>query len=172
MTERQKFKVLEHFQGFELREYDPYVLAERTMTSDYQSATSDAFGSLFRYISQGNDASTKIAMTAPVIAAAPGSVDSNSWKVSFVMPAGSTLADMPHPKDSNIYLREVGSEKCVALTFRGRATLKICSQKENELRALATKEEIVLSSETRIFRFDPPFKPGFMHYNEIVIPLG
>jgi hypothetical protein len=28
----------------------------------------------------------------------------------------------------------------------------------------------VLSNETRICRFDPPFKPGFLQYNEIVIP--
>ena len=172
MTERQKFKVLEQFGRFELREYEPYVLAERTMTSDYQSATSDAFGSLFRYISKGNATSTKIAMTAPVIAATPGSVDSNTWKVSFVMPTGSTLADMPNPTESHVKLREVGSEKCLALTFRGRATQEVCARKEGELRELATKAQIALSPETRICRFDPPFKPGFMHYNEIVIPLA
>jgi hypothetical protein len=39
-----------------------------------------------------------------------------------------------------------------------------------ELRALAAKEKIALSNETRICRFDPPMKPGFLQYNEIVIP--
>jgi hypothetical protein len=29
-----------------------------------------------------------------------------------------------------------------------------------------------LSDETRICRFDPPFKPGVLQYNEIVIPLA
>ncbi len=171
MTERQKFRVLEQFNNFELREYEPYVLAEKTMTSDYQAATSEAFGSLFRYISKGNATSAKIAMTAPVIAATQGSIDSQSWHVSFVMPAGSTLADMPHPTEANVKLRAVGTERCLALTFRGRATAETCQVKEQELRASAALAHIALSTEMRICRFDPPFKPGFMHYNEIVIPL-
>jgi hypothetical protein len=32
-------------------------------------------------------------------------------------------------------------------------------------KSFATKDE------TRICRFDPPFKPGFLQYNEIVIPV-
>jgi hypothetical protein len=43
-------------------------------------------------------------------------------------------------------------------------------KKVTQLRALAAKENIALSGEIRICRFDPPFKPGFMQYNEIVIP--
>jgi hypothetical protein len=45
-------------------------------------------------------------------------------------------------------------------------------KKVAELRALAAKENIALSAETRICRFDPPFKPGFLQYNEIVIPTA
>jgi hypothetical protein len=45
-------------------------------------------------------------------------------------------------------------------------------KKVAELRALAAKENIALSSETRICRFDPPMKPGFLQYNEIVIPIS
>jgi hypothetical protein len=29
---------------------------------------------------------------------------------------------------------------------------------------------VALSAETRVARFDPPFKPSFLQYNEIVIP--
>jgi hypothetical protein len=39
-----------------------------------------------------------------------------------------------------------------------------------QLRAAAARENIAASDETRICRFDPPFKPGFLQYNEIVIP--
>jgi len=87
------------------------------------------------------------------------------------MPAGSTIADMPNPNDKRVELRPLGEEKCVALSFRGRATTDTCEKKIAELRAAATSTGLTLSQETRICRFDPPFKPGFMHYNEIVIPL-
>jgi hypothetical protein len=110
-------------------------------------------------------------MTAPVIAASEGSVDSERWTISFVMPAGSTLADLPAPRDSKVSLNQLGREECVALSFRGRATSDLCTQKEQELRSQANKQGYELSQETRIARFDPPFKPGFMNYNEIVIPL-
>ena len=70
-----------------------------------------AFGSLFQYISKGNKSSEQIAMTAPVIAAQK--TDANEWFVSFVMPAGSALADMPDPNDSRVVLRELGTEICI-----------------------------------------------------------
>jgi hypothetical protein len=109
-------------------------------------------------------------MTAPVIAAQMA--DASEWLVSFVMPAGSTLEDMPDPNDSRVVLRELGSEICIAASFRGRATEELAQQKELDLRAAATKENIAISDETRICRFDPPLKPGVLQYNEVVIPMS
>ena len=172
MTERQKFKVLEDFDGFELREYAPCVIAEINVADDYNGATSKAFGSLFRYISGGNQTSEKIAMTAPVISSTHETIASRRWNISFVMPAGTTLADLPEPQQSQVTLRALAAEKCLAISFRGRASTSVCARKEADLRAFARGNGYELSSETRICRFDPPFKPGFLHYNEIVIPVA
>jgi len=109
-------------------------------------------------------------MTAPVIAAQK--TDANEWFVSFVMPAGSTLADMPDPNDPRVVLRELGAEICIAASFKGRATEELAQRKEADLRAAAMKENIQVSDETRICRFDPPLKPGILQYNEIVIPAN
>jgi hypothetical protein len=171
MTKRQEFKVLRTYKDFEVREYMPCVLAEVKVSADYSSAGSVAFGSLFQYIAKGNKSSEKIAMTAPVIAAQKSdAVD--EWFVSFVMPAGSTMADMPDPNDSRVVLRELAAEVCITTAFRGRATEELSKKKEAELRTAAAKEKIALSDETRICRFDPPFKPGLLQYNEIVIPTS
>ena len=171
MTQRQEFRVIQSFNGFELREYAPCSIAEVKVSADYSSAGSLAFRSLFGYISQGNNRSEKIAMTAPVISAqkADKSAD-DEWFVSFVMPAGSTKADMPDPNDPRVVLRQLEAETCIAASFRGRAGEDLMKRKVAELRVLAAKENIALSDETRICRFDPPFKPGFLQYNEIVIP--
>ena len=56
-------------------------------------------------------------------------------------------------------------------SFRGRATEELSRKMVKELRMSASKVNIALSDETRIYRFDPPFKPGFLQYNEIVIPI-
>ncbi len=171
MTERQEFKVLRSYEDFELREYLPCVIAEVKISAQYSTATSSAFASLFNYISKGNKSSQKIAMTAPVITAQKtDSSESSEWFVSFVMPSGSTFGHLPHPNDSQIKLRELDTETCIAKSFRGRATDELSRKMVRELRASATKANIALSDETRICRFDPPFKPGFLQYNEIVIP--
>jgi hypothetical protein len=172
MTERQEFKVLRTYDGFELREYLPYVLAEVRVSAQYSTASSSAFSSLFNYISQGNKSSQKIAMTAPVITAQRADTsESNEWYVSFVMPSGSTIGHMPDPNDSKVSLRELEAETCVAKSFRGKATEELSRKMTKELRVSAAKVNIALSDETRICRFDPPFKPGFLQYNEIVIPV-
>ena len=171
MTKKQEFRVIRTYRNFEIREYQPCVIAEVKVTAQYSTATNSAFGSLFKYISRENLASQKIAMTAPVIAAQRSStIDDDEWFVSFVMPSGSTFGHLPHPNDPQVVLRELDVETCVALSFRGKATEELSRRKIRELRIAATEMNIALSSETRICRFDPPFKPGFMQYNEIVIP--
>lgn len=173
MTNRQEFRVLKTFKDFELREYMPCVVAEVKVSAHYSAAGSMAFGSLFNYISKGNSSSQKIAMTAPVIATQnTESPHSNNWHVSFVMPAGSTYADLPMPNNPQVTLKELPSQTCVALSFRGGASEEVSMKKVAELRQAAAKESFALAEEIRICRFDPPFKPGFMQYNEIVIPIS
>ena len=171
MTQRQEFRVIETFRDFEIREYKPCVIAEVKVSADYSSASSRAFSSLFGYISSGNGNSEKISMTAPVISAQRPE-DSETWYVSFVMPAGSKIENMPQPNDSQVALRDLDSEICVASSYRGKATPELSKKIEKQLRTAAAKENLTLSNETRICRFDPPVKPGFLQYNEIVIPIS
>jgi hypothetical protein len=88
------------------------------------------------------------------------------------MPAGSKFENMPKPNDSKVLLRYLDSEICVTTSFRGKASSELSKKMEVQLRAAAAKENLTLSKETRICRFDPPFKPGFLQYNEIVIPIS
>jgi hypothetical protein len=172
MTQRQEFRVLRTYADFEVREYQACVIAEVRVSAQYDDATSSAFGSLFRYISKGNKTAQKIAMTAPVIAAQrTDKSQADEWFVSFVMPSGSNIGHLPNPNDPNVVLRDLDSETCIALSFRGKATAALSEKKIQHLRSAAAKENISLSAETRICRFDPPFKPGFLQYNEIVIPV-
>ena len=87
------------------------------------------------------------------------------------MPAGSKFTHLPHPNDPQVKLKELDKQTCIALSFRGRATLDVTKNRIEQLRSAAKREKIGLSDENRIARFDAPVKPGFMHYNEIVIPV-
>ncbi|MCX6454673.1 MAG: heme-binding protein [Actinobacteria bacterium] len=60
MTKRQEFRVLQTYSDFEMREYQPCVIAEVKVSATYSTASSSAFSSLFKYISKGNKASEKL----------------------------------------------------------------------------------------------------------------
>ena len=137
MTEEQKYTVERKFPKFEVRRYEACVFADVTVSADFQSAGSIAFRSLIGYISGSNEPNTKIAMTSPVIQesksensstkiAMTSPVIQESSKdlqiVSFVMPAGMTLDDLPLPTNSKVSLREMPEQLIAVARFTGRWT--------------------------------------------------
>ena len=92
MTERQKYEVIQISDGIEIRRYLPYVAADVLINEDYDKAASMGFRPLANYIFSNN-----ISMTAPVIVEEKSP---ESWQVSFVMPHGSKLSDMPTPANN------------------------------------------------------------------------
>jgi hypothetical protein len=107
-------------------------------------------------------------MTAPVL---QESTDSRSWIVSFVMPANMTLKDLPHPKNSKVTLRTLPEQLSAALPFSGMTSESKIQEKESELRAALAKENLTPVGALRIARFDPPWKPGFLRYNEVILDV-
>jgi hypothetical protein len=45
-------------------------------------------------------------------------------------------------------------------------------EKESELRAALAKMNLTPVGSLRIARFDPPWKPGFLRYNEVILDLN
>ncbi len=50
-TEEAKYKAVLKEQSFEVREYEPHILAETIVDGDFDNAGSKAFSRLFKYIS-------------------------------------------------------------------------------------------------------------------------
>jgi SOUL heme-binding protein len=98
--EQPEYRVLEHDGAFELREYQPYMLAETEVDAGFMSAGNVAFGRLLRYISDKN-----IAMTAPVEQASTG----GTYRVAFVVPRKFDRNTVPQPNDPRVSIREVPS---------------------------------------------------------------
>jgi len=62
-----EYTVLEQKSGYEIRSYEPYILAQVEVTGTYDEATNQGFRILADYIFGNNTKQTDIAMTAPVI---------------------------------------------------------------------------------------------------------
>ena len=164
MTERQKYDLIKEIDGVEIRRYHPCVMADVVIDASYSDATNLGFRPLVTYISQNN-----IAMTAPVL---QEQLHEKSWIVSFVMPEGMTLTDLPIPQNQRVALRPISEHNAAALSFRGITTEAIVRKQENQLRAVLANHNIPIAGPMRVARFDPPWKPGFMRHNEVIVPIS
>ena len=164
MTEHQKYDLLRKIGGVEIRRYHPCVMADVIVNAEYERAGNIGFRPLVTYISQNS-----IAMTAPVV---QEQQENKSWVVSFVMPARMQLSQLPLPKDAKVKLREITEHNAAALAFRGITTFKNVQEKESLLRNVLDKEGIKPAGPLKIARFDPPWKPGFLRHNEVIIPIS
>ena len=106
-------------------------------------------------------------MTAPVIVEEKSP---ESWQVSFVMPHGSKLSDMPAPAN-NVKLRGENEEICAAIKFNGTTNKNRIKKYEEKLLSYLKDKNIQRSGQLRIARFDPPWKPGIIRHNELIQPI-
>ena len=162
--EQPEYRVLERDGAFELREYQPYMLAETEVDAGFMSAGNVAFGRLFRYISDKN-----IAMTAPVEQASTG----GTYRVAFVVPRKFDRNTVPQPNDPRVSIREVPSRVVGAWRYSGRWTEENFRSAERYLRAALTRRQLepLPGDAAIIARYDAPFIPWFMRRNEVLLPL-
>lgn len=163
MTERQKFQVVKRVNGAEIRRYQSCMAADVLINAEYEKAGNLGFRPLVSYISQNS-----IAMTAPVLQEMKSP---STWMVSFVMPDGANLGNLPLPRNSHVSLRQVPEHYAIALSFSGFTSWNKVVEKEKELRNIIENERIEVTGAMQIARFDPPWKPGFLRHNEVVIPI-
>lgn len=107
-TESPKYEVLKKYDGFEVRQYAGYVVAETEVEASRGEAGNQAFGRLAGYIFGGNTAKQEIAMTAPVTQSQRIAMTSpvtqvasgSKWVVQFSMPSSWTMQTLPVPNDA------------------------------------------------------------------------
>ncbi len=168
MTEKQQFTLVRDYGDFELRNYPAHVLMQVEVEGDFMRAGNVAFGPLISYISGNNVSRQKIAMTAPVIQEPTGG---DTHLVSFVLPNGTQPKDVPVPANSRVEMKAMPEHLTGVRKFGGGW---------NETRFMAEGELLSAAVVRAGFepvgnlywaRFDPPWKPGFLKSNEVLINL-
>lgn len=169
MTEHQPYDLIAKLDGCEIRHYPKYVLVQVKTRGEFASAANRAFGPLVNYISGRNKDRTKFAMTAPVIHAP--NAKATEHVVSFVLPAGTELKDIPLPIDAEVKCIEVEPHYAAAIKFRGLASYEHFNSLGEKLREITNKAGLKTVGNPYYARFDPPWKPGFLRHNEAIIAL-
>jgi SOUL heme-binding protein len=145
---------------FELRDYPTLKVVETAMKD---GGSGGSFNRLFRFITGGNDAGQKIAMTTPVFMAGGEST------MAFVMP--EDLGKVPQPTDGSVTVREMPAGRFAVLRFSG------VRSSESEAEHLARLKEWVAAQGLRasaapVFGyFDPPWTPPLLRRNEVMLRI-
>ena len=170
MLETPKYKVIKKSGSYEVRKYEPMIVARTLVGSDYERATSTGFRRVANYIFGGNEKNMEIAMTAPVISNSPVDVDSE-YEISFVMPSVYKKENLPQPNSSNVEIldRSLGLIACIS--FGGWATNSRVQKYHDKLSAWINKEGLTISGKFMVAQFNSPWAlPPFRH-NEIMVRI-
>ena len=181
--EEPAYTVVRQYDGFEVREYAPYLVAEVVVPGPAEDAGNQGFRILAGYIFGRNKGERKIAMTAPVAQApAPARIEMTApvtqaaadggYVVQFTMPREYTLGTLPEPLDPQVKLREVPGGRFAVIRYSG--TWSEGNYKEHlEKLARGVEAAGMRTTGSPIYsRYDAPYVPWFMRRNEIWLKLA
>jgi len=177
-----KFIVLEKKDGYEIRQYAPYIEARVTVSGTYREAMSSGFRILAGYIFGGNTTKQSIAMTAPVTEQKSESIAmtapvsetilaDDTRVVSFVMPEGYTLATLPTPNDKRIEMVEVPAHTSAVVRYSGYNNTETVAEMKAKLLEYLKRDGVVVVGVPRGAGYNPPSTPPFMMRNEILVDI-
>ena len=166
MTQQQPYKVLTQHKGFELREYPAGIQIETTVGGDFINAGSLGFRPLVQFISGNNKASQSIAMTAPVI---QESASTSKHMVRFVLPEEMKPGDVPDAMDPRVKVIQVPKHLAAAKRFSGSWNQEKFELEGKKLISETLSSGLETVGSLYFARFDPPWKPGFLKRNEVLI---
>lgn len=159
--ETPEYKVVLQDGKFEVRDY-PDMTVARTAMGDGD------FMRLFRYISGGNEAEQKIAMTAPVLVQHAG----EDRGMSFVVPRTVASGAVPAPKAAEVSVDKMPAARVAVLTYSGRRTDANEADALSRLRTWMEKKGLRPQGEPVFAYYDPPWTLPFLRHNEAMLRLA
>tara|TARA_B100001996_G_scaffold102240_1_gene76756 strand:+ start:1688 stop:2248 length:561 start_codon:yes stop_codon:yes gene_type:complete len=168
--ETPTYQLMEKDGQFEIRKYEPMIIAMTEINSDYRESTSRGFRRIANYIFGGNDQNMEIAMTAPVISTSPVNND-GIYDVSFVMPKKHSLSNLPDPNYDNVIIKEENLGKIAILRFGGWATEDRIVKYQKKLEIILIKKRCSINGEFMIAQYNSPWALPPFRRNEIMVPI-
>lgn len=181
-TEEPPHQTLVKEGKFELRQYEPTLVAEVEITGDMRRAGNSGFRPLADFIFGNNTARSKIEMTAPVTRVKSEKIemtapvtrtmtDSDAWTVAFVMPSEWTMETLPVPTNPDITIREVPGELMATIQFSGISREQTFETKQIALETWIADQGFEIIGPPRYAGYDAPWVPGPFRRNEVMIPV-
>ncbi len=166
--ESAEYRVIESDGDFEIREYPDLMLVSTDAKMDFEGSDG-SFMRLFRYISGANEADQKIAMTTPVFMEGKGGQPVAS--MGFVMPRVVASAGVPAPNSDGLEIRKRNGGRFAVIRFSGRLDSEFAREREAKLREWMKSRGLDGEKTAEAAGYDPPFTPGPLRRNEVLVRL-
>jgi effector-binding domain-containing protein len=175
--EQAKYRVLEKEDDYELREYEPHIVAETIVEGEFDEVGNEGFRRLYDYISGNNRKRQSVPMTAPVsqeatsekiAMTAPVNQERvrEKWRITFLMPSQYSMETLPEPLNRTVELKEVPGRLIAASRYSGTWSRERYEDKEARLLAVIQERGLKPVGQPVFARYNPPFTPWFLRRNE------
>ncbi len=187
-NEEPRYELVKKEGDFEVRRYQPMIIAEVLVTGTLSEASNKGFRQIADFIFGNNedpvkkqsekiamtapvtmeaDTSSKIAMTAPVTMEGSG----GAWKMAFVMPSKFTMETLPKPKNSNVIIKQMPAQQLAVVTFSGWVDEEKLAAQTTRLNEWMAKNGLKSSGSAQLSRYNPPWTLPFWRRNEVWMKL-
>jgi len=166
-TEEQKSSLVRKYKDFEIRYYPSATIATISSTAKtYRDLSGPGFQKLAGYIFGGNESNTKISMTTPV----QMDINDTLSTMSFVMPSGFTVENLPRPNDPGVKITNTSDEYVAVIRFGGYASDKDLKFYSEKLQYLLKENGITSFGNYRFLGYNPPYQ-FIGRRNEIIVAV-
>lgn len=186
-TETPKYSVISQDGDFEIRQYEPRIIAEVTVTGDLGTASGEGFRTLAGFIFGNNhlasppevtvsaESNQKIAMTAPVtIEPAKWETtftQSRQWRVEFTMPSQYNLNTLPIPNNPAIKIKAVPGNTYAVVRYSGLNTEHRINEETQRLFDWIDSRNLVAAGTPELARYNPPWTLPMFRRNEVLVAV-
>ena len=164
------YEILEKSGSFEIRNYDPMIIAVTKVNSGFRESTYTGFRRIASYIFGNNDQNMEIAMTAPVLSTSPVG-NKGHYEVAFVMPREHSLNTLPEPSILTIEIQEKELGKMAVLRFGGWATESKVIKYQKTLMGYLDQYNLYIKGEFMVAQYNSPWAIPPFRRNEIMVRI-
>ena len=167
--ESAEYSVVQSDGPFEVREYEDLMMATTNMKLESQG-DDGSFMRLFQYISGANSDEQKVAMTTPVFMEAEAY--EAQGEMGFVIPKEVANQHIPEPSNDNVQIRKRDGGRFAVIRFAGRMNSESVREAEERLCKWMEDQKLIRAGDPEFAGYDPPWTPGPLRRNEILIRLN
>ena len=181
--EEPAYEVLLETKYYEVRRYQPYIVAEVDVDNDFRRAGNSAFRVLAGYIFGDNEPQQKMAMTAPVesregvrmnmtapVTSQAGN-DGSSYTYAFVMERKYTMDTLPKPDNPAIRLVQRPARVMAVHRYSGTWSEERYREHEQLLLDALAVDRVETTGSPVFARYNAPFTPWFLRRTEIMVEV-